>query len=317
MGPGIWISGLVVLGANANVVEEAWRGGMTVLKPDGTVWWEGHDDPPVDGMLVILTPQSMTYDSAKGLWAAEGIPTAPYDDAQASKPYPMVQVVAKNSSGQTLASATLVSKFQEAKALEEISATADTADAFSVPVATTETTGGEGGDDNNAVLLGLLAKYPKGRYSLTYALAEPSIYYHVFESDFGLKGKKLKGSWVLVRTRGGPGGDRSNWLLIKHRDEWSGPIDVTEEFPDSVKSRGDLADILSQNDPEIWTSNRPARGGQAGRLELREFAVQLGGPAERFPVAEEVLRRNGPEGGAIFARGGESVNSLDRQAQAR
>jgi phosphoenolpyruvate carboxykinase (GTP) len=21
------------------------------LKPDGTVWWERHDDPPVDGML--------------------------------------------------------------------------------------------------------------------------------------------------------------------------------------------------------------------------------------------------------------------------
>src|SRR5690606_37803226 len=21
------------------------------LKPDGTVWWEGHDDPPVEGML--------------------------------------------------------------------------------------------------------------------------------------------------------------------------------------------------------------------------------------------------------------------------
>jgi hypothetical protein len=91
-----------------------------------------------------------------------------------------------------LASATLVTKFQEAKVLEEVSTTADTADAFSVPVATTEAATGEGGDDNNAVLLGLLAKYPKGRYSLTYALAEPSIYYHILESDFGLKGKKLK-----------------------------------------------------------------------------------------------------------------------------
>lgn len=90
-----------------------------------------------------------------------------------------------------LASATLVSKFQEAKALEDLSAGSDTADAFSVPVATTETAGGEG-EDNNAVLLGLLAKYPKGRYSLTYSLSEPSIYYHVLESDFGLKGKKLK-----------------------------------------------------------------------------------------------------------------------------
>ncbi len=55
-----------------------------------------------------LTPQAMTYDSTKGLWKAEGIPTAPYDDTGASKPYPMVQIVAKNSSGQTIATATAV-----------------------------------------------------------------------------------------------------------------------------------------------------------------------------------------------------------------
>ena len=93
---------------------------------------------------------------------------------------------------------------------------------------------------------------------------------------FQLNGFKLKGSWVLVRTRGGPGGDRSNWLLIKHRDEWAGPIDVTEAFPDSVKSGGDFADILSQNNPEIWVSNRPARGGQAGDLFEKIVTRALG-----------------------------------------
>src|SRR6476659_2042616 len=36
---------------------------------------------------------------------------------------------------------------------------------------------------------------------------------------FTLEGYKLKGSWVLVRTKGGYGGDRS-WLLIKHKDDW-------------------------------------------------------------------------------------------------
>jgi hypothetical protein len=49
-----------------------------------------------------------------------------------------------------------------------------------------------GGGDNNAVLLGMLSKYPPGRYSVSYAITEPSLYYHVFESDFGLSGKKLK-----------------------------------------------------------------------------------------------------------------------------
>ena len=55
-----------------------------------------------------LTPQPMTYDSTKGLWKAEGIPTAPYDDTGASQAYPMGQIVAKNSSGQTIATATVV-----------------------------------------------------------------------------------------------------------------------------------------------------------------------------------------------------------------
>jgi hypothetical protein len=55
-----------------------------------------------------LTPQQMTYESTKGLWKAEGIPSAPYDDTGASKPYPMAQIVAKDSTGQTIATATVV-----------------------------------------------------------------------------------------------------------------------------------------------------------------------------------------------------------------
>ena len=87
---------------------------------------------------------------------------------------------------------------------------------------------------------------------------------------FTLDGFKLKGSWVLVRTRGGgwgsaAGSDRS-WLLIKHRDDWAGPLDITEFAPLSVKTKGDFADILSEGDPDVWVSNRPARSGEAGAL---------------------------------------------------
>src|SRR5215475_2151736 len=39
---------------------------------------------------------------------------------------------------------------------------------------------------------------------------------------FALLGEKLKGEWVLVRMKGDRfGGKRTNWLLIKHRDEYS------------------------------------------------------------------------------------------------
>ena len=53
-------------------------------------------------------------------------------------------------------------------------------------------TTGEAGADNNSVLLGLLSGYPQGKYVLGYAISEPSLYYHSFETDFGLTGKKLK-----------------------------------------------------------------------------------------------------------------------------
>ena len=39
---------------------------------------------------------------------------------------------------------------------------------------------------------------------------------------FTLDGEKLHGSWVLVRMRHDRnGGKRTNWLLIKHRDEFA------------------------------------------------------------------------------------------------
>lgn len=80
-----------------------------------------------------------------------------------------------------------------------------------------------------------------------------------------LNGYKLKGSWVLVRTRSGDG---RGWLLIKHRDDWSGPIDITTFAPLSVKSGGDLDDI-ARDVPDVWRSNPPAKGGEAGQMFSR------------------------------------------------
>jgi len=97
---------------------------------------------------------------------------------------------------------------------------------------------------------------------------------------FTLDGFKLKGSWVLVRTGGRYAGARSgqegrSWLLIKHRDEWSGELDIATFAPRSVKSDGDLEDILASDTPAVWLSNRPAKGGETGALlaELIERAA--------------------------------------------
>ncbi len=95
---------------------------------------------------------------------------------------------------------------------------------------------------------------------------------------FRLNGFKLKGSWVLVRTGGYGGGSGRSWLLIKHRDDWAGPIDIATFAPYSVKTPdADLADILAADNPDIWQSHAPAKGGDAGTMFRRviEQAVEI------------------------------------------
>ncbi len=68
------------------------------------------------------------------------------------------------------------------------------------------------------------------------------------ELKFSLDGKKLHGSWVLVRTRSYPGarggsGGKPTWLLIKHRDEAATGEDLAVTAPRSVVSKRLLAEI--------------------------------------------------------------------------
>jgi bifunctional non-homologous end joining protein LigD len=97
------------------------------------------------------------------------------------------------------------------------------------------------------------------------------------ELKFRLNGVKLKGGWVIVRTGGRGNSDSRTWLLIKHRDEWAGDVDVAATFPLSVKSFGDFPDILAQDKPDVWESHRPAKGGEAGAMleEIIEKAAKL------------------------------------------
>jgi bifunctional non-homologous end joining protein LigD len=65
------------------------------------------------------------------------------------------------------------------------------------------------------------------------------------ELKFTLHGEKLKGSWVLVRTRGFGGKGRSSWLLIKHRDEYASTEDITVTHPRSALTNRLLAKIAA------------------------------------------------------------------------
>jgi len=139
---------------------------------------------------------------------------------------------------------------------------------------------------------------------------------------FTLDGYKLKGSWVLVRTGGRYGsGDARSWLLIKHRDDWAGEVDITEFAPRSVKSDGDFEDILAADKPDVWQSNRPAQGGEAGAMlaKIIERAAALKADRSRStgivgPASEASRQaRRAPAPKARKARGGGAPRALKKE----
>jgi bifunctional non-homologous end joining protein LigD len=122
------------------------------------------------------------------------------------------------------------------------------------------------------------------------------------ELKFELHGVKLKGSWVLVRTR-----NERTWLLIKHRDQWAGDIDVLSAAPLSVKSFGDFEDILAQENPDVWETHRPASGGVAGTM----FKDIIRRAAEKKLEAAEKPKRKAAK------RAGKQTKKTARSAKPR
>jgi bifunctional non-homologous end joining protein LigD len=68
---------------------------------------------------------------------------------------------------------------------------------------------------------------------------------------FTLHGEKLRGSWVLVRTRGFGSSVKTSWLLIKHRDEFASHTDVAQEMPRSAISNRLLAEIARDDGGDV------------------------------------------------------------------
>jgi bifunctional non-homologous end joining protein LigD len=86
--------------------------------------------------------------------------------------------------------------------------------------------------------------------------------YQKGDFKFVLQGKRLRGSWVLVRTRRDPKG-RAQWLLIKHRDEFAVPdSDVTAEYQTSVATRRSMEEI-AEGKSRVWHSNRSGSSDDA------------------------------------------------------
>ncbi|MDQ6736476.1 MAG: hypothetical protein M3Z30_02090 [Gemmatimonadota bacterium] len=81
--------------------------------------------------------------------------------------------------------------------------------------------------------------------------------YESGELKINFHGKRIKGSYALVRTKGmGGSSSKPAWLLIKHRDDKAHPESdsvLTEKFMKSVESKRTMDQIAKGN--RVWDSN--------------------------------------------------------------
>jgi bifunctional non-homologous end joining protein LigD len=100
---------------------------------------------------------------------------------------------------------------------------------------------------------------------------------------FNLQGKKLKGSWVLVRTRGfGSSNPGKSWLLIKHRDQYASTEDITVEKPRSAISNTLLAEIAH------------AGGGDVEKAATGDPIEELSRLAKRLAAKQRATTKQNP-----------------------
>lgn len=91
-------------------------------------------------------------------------------------------------------------------------------------------------------------------------------------------GKRMKGSWVLVRTRGWGGNtsDKPSWLLIKHRDEHvASEGALVEKHMTSVTTKRTMEQIAGSVKSRVWHSSGPAPDGGDAVAPVKRKTVSV------------------------------------------
>jgi bifunctional non-homologous end joining protein LigD len=93
--------------------------------------------------------------------------------------------------------------------------------------------------------------------------------------SFELVGKKLKGSWHLVRLKAREKEKRDNWLLIKAKDEFAtAEGDILESAPESIKSGLTNEEIAEGKKPKtIKTANTAKSSTQRSSAKKKSAAM--------------------------------------------
>ncbi|MCS7229491.1 MAG: hypothetical protein RMJ81_07835 [Candidatus Kryptonium sp.] len=137
-----------------------------------------------------------------------------------------------------------------------------TSEASATDLLLTET--GRGAQDNASILIGVLSRYPKRKYKLAISAPEPYIFYSTFESNWGLKGNKLKEKIIEQISKGRTGeplkSDAINYLefpdgsvLAIVRDSRITLIDLLDGIKKSIGGR--IPKISFVETPELSLVN--------------------------------------------------------------
>ena len=114
---------------------------------------------------------------------------------------------------------------------------------------------------------------------------------------FTLHGEKLHGSWVLVRMRHDRnGGKRTNWLLIKHRDDFAkeGKANNMLDADESVAS-GRSMDQIAEGKGK---APKPFMTAKSGRVKADAVWNSNRGDAAEARAAKEEQPRRDPQAAA-------------------
>ena len=166
---------------------------------------------------------------------------------------------------------------------------------------------------------GFEGKIPEGNYGAgtvmvwdrgTYRPATPDVgaAHKAGRIEFALAGKKLKGNWILVRTRGR---DSRSWLLIKRHDEAATDADLLTAQPRSIKSKRLMAEIAFDEGGEVERA-AGADPPDAIRALMRDPRTR-----RRKPHATPSVWKSTPRGAASTSQSARSARSAGATAQGR
>lgn len=100
---------------------------------------------------------------------------------------------------------------------------------------------------------------------------------------FVLKGRRLRGRWVLVRLKGKEGKKggkaENNWLLLKEKDEYAGDSDGISGYTTSVRTGRTMEEIEESGDAKISADRNP----------FDKTGVQLAKMTDRIPEGDQWL----------------------------